>query len=816
MNEWNMDSSSRILPSLHAVDNNDSANQLIRLVSACTRPFVLINERELSVLRRGLTKDGWKRSLYFQGIDDPYPAHVGMGLLSIANQWLEKDIKIPECGGEYHHFFCDCGIRLVIPDDLEIKDEYICPKCSKKYSGEQADGAVKYLQHIQLSAAALSLALVYAIEKDKLYADKAADILLKYAEAYPGPRTGRVKGGMLQDSKCEAIWAIPLAQAYDLIYYSRSLGDKEREYVERRLLKPIAEGLQGVGIEGTPGSWHLSAVGVLGLATKNAEFVQYALDSFGQQIGQQLGDDGLWPESVHSYHFHVLMAFTHFAEACYRAGIDIYNWEVRPGKSLKSMFAAPLQYAYPSFRLPAINDGRYDSFLPLDLYEIAHRRWDDPTFAWILKKGYKFSEMLINEDQRKFARLFTRSGFYAFLFGRDLPGRSSSPVFRSQGFPDSGICVLRNEDDLMVTFDHGSCLKHGHLDKLSFTLYANDNVLVPDYGTSGYGKNIPQWYVNTAAHNTIMVDGKSQKPAVEDGLIANYCGSYLQYAEAVAADCYPGVTHTRGILLLGSACIIRDTLSSDEEHDYDWLMRCVGEPQVVGEYPASDTDFSSLEPAKINETYLSNDVFRLDWKCESSDLPFVMWNYSGKCNIALGTCLADTAYKNTSFLACRQRAKNARYLSLYAPTESGNSVDISREGCVIKIKENDRVDYIYLREDDTGEPNCEFETDGEIGAIHTMNGEVLSIALLRGSWIKWKGELLVECPQVTDCIEVSFEGRSPVIRYCCDSAGVVRLKTNARAMRINGHRANATNSDGQALLHVTPQMLMADMAGIRS
>ena len=816
MSEWSFDSSNRILPLLHTVDDPGNANQLIRIVKACTRPFVLINERELSVLRRGLTKDGWKRSLYLQEAQELYSTHVGGGLLSIANRWLEKDVIIPECGGQYHHFFCSCGTQLTVPADLEISKNYECPACHNSYSGEQYDGSIRYLQHMQLAAAALSLGLVYAIEKDKPYADKAAEILLKYAKAYPGPRNDRANGGMLIESDCEAIWAIPLAQAYDLIYYSRSLGDKDRGIVENDLLRPIAQGLSSVGIEGISGSLHLSAVGVLGLASKAPDLVHYALDSFSQMIDQQLGDDCLWTESVHTHHFHSLSALTHFAEACYRAGIDIYNWEVRPGKSLKEMFAAPLQYVYPSFRLSAINDGCYNSFLPLDLYEVAQRRWDDSIFAWVLKKGYRYADVLINEDQRRFADRFARTGFYAFLFGRDLPGRSSAPVFKGQNFADIGISVLRNEDDLMVTFDHGPCLKHGHLDKLSFTLYANNTVIVPDYGTCGYGSNIPDWYLSTAAHNTVVADGKSQKPAVESGLIASYTGSYMQYAEAVASDCYPGVTHTRGILLFGSACIIRDTLSSDIEHNYDWLMRCEGEPNVVGEYPPSDMDCSSLKPAKISETYLSDKFFRLDWKCETGNMPFVMWNYSGRCDIALGTCPADSPDRKTSFLACRQRACDARYLSIYVPSEPGESVDISREGCVMKITKGDITDYIYLSENDMGESECDFQTDGEIGAIRTCKGAVLSIALLRGSWIKWKGELLVECPQIADCVEVSFEGRSPVIRYCCDSAGMVRLKTNARAMRVNGHRASATNSDGQALLQVTPQMLMADLAGIRS
>ncbi len=392
-------------------DSEGHVVDLAKILAANPRPCVLMNEREISVLRRSLTKDGWKRSLYLQPAEGLQFVYTGAGIMSIANQSLDMDVTIPARGGHYHKFFCDCGNRLTIPEDLKISPQYHCAACGKGYSGEDFDGAVLYMQHQRLAGAVLSLAIVYAIEKDRAYSDKAAEILVKYAQAYPGPHTDYTTGGILYQSLCEAVWIIPLAQAYDLIYYSRSLADTDRQLVENRLFRQVADGLRSVGIHGNWGSWHLSAVGVIGLSIKDAELVNYALESLASQLTNQLGEDGLWPESVHTYHFYPLRAFVHFAEGCYRLGIDLYNWEPSPGKSLKAMFNAPLQYMYPSFRLPAINDGWYDSFLPLDLYEIAHRRWDDPAFAWVLKRGYRFGENPLNDDQQEHIHAFRRSLF---------------------------------------------------------------------------------------------------------------------------------------------------------------------------------------------------------------------------------------------------------------------------------------------------------------------------------------------------------------------------------------------------------------------
>lgn len=806
MVEWNVSAPDAPVQ-LRTPEAIGSVAQLARIVASSPRPFVLVSERELSVLRRGLTKDGWKRSLYLQPAPQGDGRGIGAGVLSIANQWVDREIAIPKRSGHYHHFFCDdCGSRLEVPEPLETRQDYACPTCGRKYSGEKYDGAIRYMQHNRLARAALALAVVYGIEKDRAYADKAAQILLEYASAYPGAHTGATEGGMMYQSLCEAVWIIPLAQAYDLIFYSRSLSEDQKRMVEDKLFRPVAEGLERVGIDGNWGSWHLSAVGVIGLAIKDPEMVNYALESLKSQLGNQLGEDGLWPESVHTYHFYPLSAFVLFAEGCYRAGIDLYGWEVGPGRSLKAMFAAPLQYMYPSFRLPAINDGWYQAFLPLDLYEVAHRRWDDSAFAWVLKKGYKIGESPLDKAQSASPGSFTRSSSYAFLFGRDLPGRSAAPVFRNHNFSRLGICTLRNGDDIMVTLDHGPFLGHGHLDKMSFTLFANGAVLAPDYGTPGYGSKLLDWYRGTAAHNTVVVDGKNQQPAKDYSLTACFTGTFAQYAEATATDCYPGVTHTRRILLLGSTCVISDSLASDVPHDYDWVMRCEGKPEVAAAGDSADIDASAYPHVDFATVCRADGSYKTSWKRENGRLSFGMWTREPGA-VALGECPSETAARKVSFLLSRQTGREASFLAALAPSSGDGSLDLSRDGSAIRVAGSGWADYIRVGRTTEGTKSELLETDAEIAAIRTLGEELTAIVMARGSFVRWRGEVVLECPAVAECVEVSFQERGPVIRYCSDTAGVVKLKTKARAMRVNGHRAAATSSNGHALLRVTPQML---------
>ncbi len=729
-------------------------------IASCPRPFVLITERELSVLRRGLVKHGWKRILYLQPAREPHGVFVGAGLLSVANRALEADIRIPGRSGHDQDFFCDCGSALTIPEDLTSRPNYSCPACREQCSGDKYDAAIRHIQHNELAGAALSLALAYGIEKDSAYAHKAAEILLEYAQAYPGPHTGHTTGGIISQSICEAVWAIPLAQAYALIYRVKTFTHDQKDLVENGLLKPVARGLMDLGNRGIPGAWHLSAVGVIGLATKDVALCEYALDSFQVQFTEQPGDDGPGREIACGHRFYPLPAFVHFAEACARAGIDVYNRRRPLGRFLHDMFTAALHYAYPSFRLPALGDGPYDAFLPLDLYEIAHRRWDDPLFAWVLKRGHRHGRVPLNCDHRDNPDAFSRASFYAFLFGRDLPGRSNPPSLRSRDMANLGMCTLRGED-MMATFNWGNHLPDAHFDKLSFTLYANDSLVVPDYGAPGAGSGIIDYYRSTAAHNTVVVDGKTQQPAQDCSLNHHYAGDFLHCAEAVAENIYPGVTHNRRLLVIGDVLLILDRLESEQMHDYDWLIRCEGRPQIVGDYQPAQLDCSSYPHARMDRSLRASDSFRLDWQCENGSLALAVWNAAGEMSVGLGRGPAETTRRAASFLVCRHHGDSAHFLAVLVPSRRLESVDVAKDGELVKITGPDRADYILLRGNGDQDPSCPLQTDGEMAAVCTRGDRIVHVACGRGSWVKWRGETWVESSCPAECMEVSFANRSP-------------------------------------------------------
>jgi hypothetical protein len=637
------------------------------------RPFVLVNSNELATLRTELSQSGWKQDAYHKG---NAPDFVGGGhaIRPNADLWLNRAITIPARGGHYHWFFCTDGTRLTMPtNQLFVAGPYQCSFCGKTYSGEQYESAVRRLAHGWLSVAARDLALVSAIEQKPEYAAKAGEILLKYADAYPGPHTSNTEGGMIYQSLDESMWVIPLAQAFDLIHDQLTATQQQKIST---FLKTAAGGIQRCGTGGNWGSWHLSAVGVAGYATGDSNLVNWATQAFKAQIQDQLGDDGLWPESVQTYHFFPLQAFQYFAEAAWHAGVDLYRWEGKPGKSLAAMFIAPLDYAYPNLQLAAINDGWFQSYLPPDAYELAWHRLPAPRFEWVLSRSYAAGVQSAGTAPDAPA-VVRRNGLYAFLFGRALPASVPAPAARSVNFPVLGICVLRSTNGAMLTFDYGPMLGHGQLDKMGITFFTGDRLWAADHGTPGYGAEILPWYKSTFAHNTIVVDGHDQSPTKENAADLWLGDSWLEAARSTTTNACPGVIHTRTVVRLGECFIIRDQLKSQRKHDYDFYFRSEGTLSMVGNSLPGKSRKPAARWIEGLRTYEPRAEVSGVWQTNAESIRLTMVGEKLLTPIT-AQCPAETGCRRVDLLIVRQSGRTAEFITALSPSSKVLSLKTGR------------------------------------------------------------------------------------------------------------------------------------------
>jgi hypothetical protein len=191
------------------------------------------------------------------------------------------------------------------------------------------------------------------------------------------------------------------------------------------------------------------------------------------------------------------------------------------------------------------------------------------------------------------------------------------PSETSVGFEDAGLYVMRSDWSRAaryLLFDSGPYGGyHGHEDKLSIELYAFGQAFLVDPGCPDYNQADPfrVHFVSSQAHNTVLVDGKSQirrwngenlspKIGVKNHTIwisqpgfdyvsASYCDGYgtFHFQKPREADIIKDVIHSRQILFVKpDYWIVVDRLQARLPHTYQVLFHTL--PGIVAEIGASN------------------------------------------------------------------------------------------------------------------------------------------------------------------------------------------------------------------------------------
>ena len=630
-------------------------------------PSVLVTPERLALIRKEVLQDKkGKKALIYKNY-----------IKANADRWVNSSITIPKTGGWIHDFFCVDGTMLEIPKDRVFNSDIPskCPVCGKTYLNVKILAARRSFEHYWLCGTVRDLSLVYAIEGKKEYAQKAIEILTKYTDSYPN-------GVIMDQSLEEAVNVIPLAEAYDLLYDVMTTA--QRSYIKLNLLWPSAQALTKAGVGGNWGSWHLSAVGVIGYATRHQRFIDYATQQFKAQIKDQLGDDGLWPESINTYHFYPLDGFLAFVEAAANNGDNLYDWEPKPGKGIKAMFTSPLRYAYPNMRLASINDGWYDAYLPQEQYTLAYHLYKLPEFAWAIQQIHQGGKSGVPGD-------FLDQHYRDLLYGEALPQLLTKPVFKSINFPVLGIAILRQGSDLpadkemMMTFDYGPLLGHGQPDKMGITLFANGKLGVPDYGTTGYGSAENRFLTSTPAHNTIMVDGKNQPGTKDRNLIAFKDTGTFHLASARTTQIVPGSSWTRTVMLADDYALVWDRIEGTDVHQYDWFFHAEGDSLSLSgisndkssTLPSAE-EFSSQFITNVKKQTRSGNSAMAQWKSTDGGLGLWLMNNNPKQEIFTSKMPVHQG-KYVPLLMLRQKSKQAEFLAVMKPLKGKKSkADINK------------------------------------------------------------------------------------------------------------------------------------------
>ena len=580
------------------------------------------------------------------------------GIIGGADSAVKMEVKIPDEAGQWgHHYVCKkCGAGLKQQDG-----KHVCKKCGAVYTGWPYDQVVIAGVHHRYWSAVRTLGLGYAFAGNEAYAQKAREILLAYADKYLTYPIHNVRGKVSRSGARvfaqtldESVAIIGVAWGYDLIYDSPCLSAEDRAKIEQDFLRQVVETIKrnDAGISNWQ-SWHNAGMTAVGLCLQDEEIASLAINGKSGlrfQLRNSILKDGFWYEGTAAYHYYALDALRYTTEAAYFAGIDFYG-----DPAYKSLYDAPILYTFPDLTFPAVNDSDVFSITGRhSLYDLAYARFGDPKHLMV-------------------ATLGRRNSLEAFLWGVDELPPAPEVALESKDFKGLGAAVLRQgegAEQLYVHLDYGPHGGgHGHPDKLTLILFGLGRQLAPDPARLAYGAPLQgSWYRQTFAHNTVCVDGRSQR-ATEGKLTVFHSQPGLALAQAECDTAYPGVTMRRTVALTDSYVIDIFTVAGEEGHTYDWLWHNFGELAPGLETTARETPLgdghgyqhiTGVTEASTDESWYAA------FEQENANVRLTMLETPGT-QLYFGMGMANKPPQPCPMVVARREAKATAFISVIEP-----------------------------------------------------------------------------------------------------------------------------------------------------
>ncbi|MEM8941227.1 MAG: alginate lyase family protein [Pseudomonadota bacterium] len=491
--------------------------------------------------------------------------------------------------------------------------------------------------------------LLFQILDEPRYGYYVRDMLLQYAALYPTlslhpKERSYARGRLFWQCLNDANWLLYMAQAYDAIY--DLLTPDEHELLETRLFRPFADFLslenpQFYNRIHNHSAWGSAAVGMIGIVMGDDVLVDRALYGFGHgqlvdarasaggdaqenprediedgakdddgglifSPGQGRGflanldapfsPDGYYTEGPY-YQRYAMYPFLAFAIAMQNVYPDRGVLRYKDEVLIKAVYAL-LNLADSQGEFFAINDAQKGMSIANSSLVAAV----DAAFFY----GSKDPELLSIAQEQGGVSL-DQSGMAVALgvkAGESEPFRGGSIILRDGPKGDQGgVAVLRDADsalELVFKFSaHG--LSHGHFDKLAIAIHDDGREVLQDYGLvrfvniepKGGGNYLPEnstWAKQTVAHNTLVVDSRSQyngdytaSSVHHSELVFSDIGSStIQLVSARDTNAYGDVAVQRTLALVRAPAgepVVIDVLRvfSDEVHRYDLPFHYVGQ-----------------------------------------------------------------------------------------------------------------------------------------------------------------------------------------------------------------------------------------------
>jgi len=596
-------------------------------------------------------------------------------------------------------------------------------------------------RHIALGYDLFRVGLAYAFSGRERYATWVRDGLVAYADLYP--RLPLSEGGLrlFSSTLYEAMWLVNIVQAYDLMAGSGALTPQQAQNVEDDLLRlatacfVIRDFVHDPRLKNLHfrcynfQAWFISSVGLVGLAVKDPDLVDWAINSpygFRFQVARDIRDDGMFWERSESYHMFVLEAFLPFAEALLHCGMDLYNLTVPTDrmkdfeedyltdtsnwpKSLRLMFEPLFYMTFPDLSFPVLGDAEPGPLRASAPLLVGSSRYRDPKLDWLVH--FDRPEARANSGGRGNG---VEEDWHWLVYDVPENAPSAFPIeegrFANTGeyrngcslFPATGVAILRQASGNYTTQPDSTAISlsygphgggHGHSNNMDVVLYAQGRQWIPAFASMPYESSWKSnWTAQTISNNTMVLDGISQKPTgarqIEwpaDTATDRVCGILERFepqSKAVSAHCdnaYAGVRLRRSLCLAGHTVVDAFTVADlkGSVHQCDYVLHIDGQferssvPLTASSGSLGKTCGYQLVEQKMRAS--TESPITLTFAHEGRRLR--IWVLGGEpTEVVIAEGLTNLPDRKMLMLVLRRRASRTRYLAVLEPVKANDPI----------------------------------------------------------------------------------------------------------------------------------------------
>lgn len=487
-------------------------------------------------------------------------------------------------------------------------------------------GGYSHEVHKQNFLLAQKAGALYQIKQEEKYARFLKDLFMAYAELFPTlgkhPATrSYARGKIFWQCLNDANWLVYMSQAYDCIY--EYLDEAERRKLEEKLFGPF---MDYISIENPQffnrihnhSTWGNAGVGMMALVMGDEKRLQralYGLDlkstgkeavdndgglikmpgqktaGFFAQLDNAFSPDGYYTEGPY-YQRYAMSPFILFAQALENHKPELKIFEYRDDLLKKAVYVL-LNLTDSEGSFYPVNDAQKGmSYHSRELISAV----DAVYYLCGRDKGL----LAIAKEQNSFQ--LDQAGFQVALdiskgLTQPFPKKPMELLDGAKG-EEGAMAILRaasGDSDISCLFKYSAQgMGHGHFDRLAYSLYDGSTEVLQDYGSArwvnidqksggGYLKENKSWAKQSIAHNTVVVDERSQfggntkkaNPFHAEPWFFDASNPKIQLVSAKEVNAYEGVELHRTLCLLSDETFEKPLLidvfrlQSEEAHQLD-------------------------------------------------------------------------------------------------------------------------------------------------------------------------------------------------------------------------------------------------------